>query len=141
VIGVAIWSTVSILARPARAGRRSTSFLLLGKKCFNPRPAREGRASVKTRSYYGPTEVSILARPARAGRLGTNGHPELLERFQSSPGPRGPGVASARSLRWWDSQFQSSPGPRGPGVLSAMLCLGDTKGFNPRPAREGRASG
>ena len=61
---------VSILARPSRAGR--------------PRGAYKG--------IHSPP-VSILARPSRAGRPGTRPSRACCSSvFQSSPGPRGPGV-------------------------------------------------
>ncbi len=86
--------------------------------CFNPRPALAGRASIL--ALGGRSAVSILARPSRAGRRVSNCQlPAYLSaRFQSSLGPRGPGV-----IGWPVSVrasplllFQSSPGPRGPGV-------------------------
>ncbi len=107
---------------------------------FNPRPALAGRASRTTR----PT----CAAPRS---------------FQSSPGPRGPGVFAntgeeneqtlvsilarpSRAGRRADLDemtalcpFQSSPGPRGPGVLADQVDAGwKAVSILARPSRAGR---
>jgi hypothetical protein len=104
---------VSILARPSRAGRpyslRTTGSrcnprsALAGRasawsatpparSCFNPRSALAGRASRHDDDQPGNRRVSILARPSRAGRQSISAWPLRLSSFQSSLGPRGPGV-------------------------------------------------
>ncbi len=64
-----------------------------------------------------------------------------LRQFQSSPGPRGPGVWSADRAQVKVIEFQSSPGPRGPGVAGRRIAPRlRSSSFNPRPALAGRAS-
>ncbi len=133
--------------------------------CFNPRPALAGRASEDRRGAGACHAVSILARPSRAGRPEKRGNATAGALFQSSPGPRGPGVAHppdrgtlgeivsilARPSRagrhllglivdYVKHMFQSSPGPRGPGVYHQRHQQPFRACFNPRPALAGRAS-
>ena len=104
--------------RPALAGRASSLCPRHGRDapCFNPRPALAGRASPPWRRCGGRRSVSILARPSRAGRRPANPLVTSSPMFQSSPGPRGPGVAYCPRPFGGNIMFQSSPGPRGPGV-------------------------
>jgi len=181
---------VSILARPSRAGRRRSSLSTdgLGVVSILARPSRAGRLDVPHRHVH-VFLVSILARPSRAGRLGCHnvlcaaGVVSILARpsragrpwrsaraspasclFQSSLGPRGPGVKksistgaavssfnprsalagrasrAAIAFTLLTKQFQSSLGPRGPGVMGPPAPVCQATRFNPRSALAGRAS-
>ena len=108
--GVPSIRPVSILARPSRAGRPASrpcavhrcAVSILARppapawhwwRRFNPRPALAGRASDVGLAQAGGDGVSILARPSRAGRHCSTCAPSLVTMFQSSPGPRWPGVS------------------------------------------------
>jgi hypothetical protein len=131
---------VSILARPSRAGRPCRSGRCRLEGCFNPRPALAGRASNLPWLRIYEQSVSILARPSRAGRLTAPARAAEQDEFQSSPGPRGPGVDVSGDEYMELCWFQSSPGPRGPGVGERRGALRPLACFNPRPALAGRAS-
>jgi len=187
--GLIIDHVVSILARPSRAGRhcfwnKSNNIIKfqssLGPRgpgvagsmadraqwaSFNPRSALAGRASSNPWNKGIKVRVSILARPSRAGRLAGMDVDYIIREFQSSLGPRGPGVfvivvvlvadrdvsilarpSRAGRLAMNDDYlqfllFQSSLGPRGPGVACSKSPAACTAGFNPRSALAGRASG
>ncbi len=113
--------------------------------CFNPRPALAGRASLTCGNQVvcaaDSVPVSILARPSRAGR-----HQEHLRADQGRPVSilARPSRAGRQVHFMCDSpaeqKFQSSPGPRGPGVPASSCRRSPRPRFNPRPALAGRAS-
>ena len=93
------WSAKCFNPRPALAGRASTSKSTCDKLpdvSILARPSRAGRRLLPS-SFWWQHHVSILARPSRAGRQGFAGTDGVLIRFQSSPGPRGPGVPARSS--------------------------------------------
>jgi hypothetical protein len=115
-------SVVSILARPSRAGRRRQH--LMAHVSILARPSRAGRPQLE-----GKVRVSILARPLGSGIACFNPRSALAgrasERIVRSAGHR--------------ARFQSSLGPRGPGVQTRCRTAAETR-FNPRSALAGRAS-
>ena len=83
--------------------------------CFNPRPVRMGRATIVCAERTG-TGTGFNPRPVRMGRA-TLERAALGDevRFQSTPGPDGPGDLPAGSRARSSKLFQSTPGPDGPG--------------------------
>ncbi len=81
--------------------------------------------------------VSILARPSRAGRHTVRGEIRGALKFQSSPGPRGPGVGGQAAVNGFLALFQSSPGPRGPGVVLTNAVTLTCKWFQSSPGPRG----
>ncbi len=131
---------VSILARPSRAGRPCRSGRCRLEGCFNPRPALAGRASNLPWLRIYEQSVSILARPSRAGRLTAPARAAEQDEFQSSPGPRGPGVpnpARSPAPRWG---FNPRPALAGRASRTVTRLSRSSCCFNPRPALAGRAS-
>jgi len=108
---------VSILARPSRAGR--------------PLDIGAGRRD---------PWVSILARPSRAGRPTMAPSAVLMSLFQSSLGPRGPGVPPADGNLATGRSFNPRSALAGRASNSRMRDSSSASSFNPRSALAGRAS-
>ena len=111
------------------------------RSCFNPRPALAGRASLN--AVAGNHAFSLFQSspgPRGPGVLAARFETMGIVMFQSSPGPRGPGVNVQWEAGYRSMEFQSSPGPRGPGVQTQLSNLPRRRCFNPRPALAGRAS-
>ena len=85
-------SSVSILARPLRAGRPSWPSGRRSGRRFQSSPDPCGPGVDDAIDMLGDiTKVSILARPLRAGSR--RGFTAMTAAFQSSPDPCGPGVS------------------------------------------------
>jgi len=99
--------------RPAREGRAAgsrTSFRL-SRICFNPRPAREGRAALPELFGQRRAAVSILAQPVRAGRPRFQGQIDHLALVSILAQPVRAGRHQPADRHRGAAMFQSSPSP------------------------------
>ena len=80
--------------------------------------------------------VSILAHPERWALQHTTMQNNDIEKFQSSPTPKGGRYAAVLELARREREFQSSPTPKGGRYVNHECLHQDHHGFNPRPPRK-----